>query len=141
MKKQFSILVLFGVALAVITMFSCSGKKASDDSDIIQEDTLQSGSYGYSPDRIEDNYSPSDKARGEEIIKNIRENRKAEEMSVEEKAKRLERIRKYEYEDEGLGVYDDETDEHIDYEGEDDENNIYDPIRYSVDESDFDMDD
>ena len=139
--------VVIGMSfLLVFMMMSCSGKKdvgddGYDDS-VVVCDSSENNSFDAEPDGVED-YSLPDTAKTKKDVRDNVTTRRREEPreSDNERQRRLERSRRYEYEDEGLGVYDDETDEHIDYEGEEDENNIYDPYKYAVDESDFDIDD
>ena len=136
--------IMIGMSfLLVFLMMSCSGKKDVPD---IEYDVVSDSSENISFDAEldgEEDYSLPDTTKTKKDVPNNVPSRRREEPreSDEERQRRLERIRKYEEEDQGLGIYDDETDEHIDYEGEEDENNIYDPYKYSVDESDFDIDD
>lgn len=131
--------------LIVFIMMSCSSKRdVADDEydDYVVLDSSKNNSFDAELDGVEDYSLPDTTKPKKEVRENVTTRRREEpRVSDNERQRRLERIRRYEYEDEGLGVYDDETDEHIDYEGEEDENNIYDPYKYSVDESDFDIDD
>jgi len=132
--------------LLVFIMMSCSSKRDVADDEFYEYDVVcdssEDNSFDAEPDGVEDYSLPDTAKPKKDVRENVTTRRREEPRESDiEQQRRLERIRRYEIEDQGLGIYDDETDEHIDYEGEEDENNIYDPYKYSVDESDFDIDD